>query len=335
MNWTIEDQINDVSAKRPHLVILGAGASLASFPNGEKNGIKLPLMSDLVEKVQLRQLLEENSVKYNGENFESIFSDLFSKPEHMSLVEEIQERVRFYFRRMELPDQPTIYDHLVLGLREKDIIATFNWDPFLWLACARNHAVTELPRTIYLHGSVSVGFDEKTKTLGPAGGNSLKTGNYFKPSNLLFPIKQKDYNSDAFIKGGWEIVKSAMKAAWMVTIFGYSAPETDIEAKKLLKEGWGRWEEREYEQIEFIDIKSDDELATTWEEFIHTHHYHCETDFYGSYIAKFPRRSCEALWSQMIDAKWIHPNQLPKHNTMQELYDWLRPLMDAEKAVAK
>ena len=32
----------------PHVVMLGAGASVAAFPNGDKNGRKVPLMKDLV-----------------------------------------------------------------------------------------------------------------------------------------------------------------------------------------------------------------------------------------------------------------------------------------------
>ena len=39
-----------------------------------------------------------------------------------------------YFSSLALPEHPSIYDYLVLGLRPKDVIATFNWDPFLMLA---------------------------------------------------------------------------------------------------------------------------------------------------------------------------------------------------------
>jgi hypothetical protein len=35
----------------PHVVLLGAGASLAAFPNGDANGNKLPLMNDLIATV--------------------------------------------------------------------------------------------------------------------------------------------------------------------------------------------------------------------------------------------------------------------------------------------
>jgi hypothetical protein len=45
-----------------------------------------------------------------------------------------------------------------LSLREKDVIATFNWDPLLFAACARNHTRTKLPYIIYLHGNVAIGY---------------------------------------------------------------------------------------------------------------------------------------------------------------------------------
>lgn len=34
-----EDEISDVSVKRPHLVILGAGASVAALPDGDPRQI--------------------------------------------------------------------------------------------------------------------------------------------------------------------------------------------------------------------------------------------------------------------------------------------------------
>lgn len=44
----------------PHVVLLGAGASLAAFPNGDAKGNKLPLMSDFVATVGLTELLKRH-----------------------------------------------------------------------------------------------------------------------------------------------------------------------------------------------------------------------------------------------------------------------------------
>jgi DICT domain-containing protein len=64
-----------------------------------------------------------------------------------------------------------------------------------------------------------------------------------------------------------------MKSAWVVTVFGYSAPTSDAAAIAVLSESWGIPEERNLEEIEIIDIRPDEELASSWALFIHTHHY--------------------------------------------------------------
>ena len=56
----------------------------------------------------------------------------------------------------------------------------------------------------------------------------------------------------------------------MVTFFGYGAPKSDRGAIDLLHEAWGGWQQRDMEQIEFIDIKGEQELLDTWRPFVHT-----------------------------------------------------------------
>jgi hypothetical protein len=45
---SVEDQRETVGIGRPHVVLLGAGASLAALPNGDKRGRKPPLMTNFV-----------------------------------------------------------------------------------------------------------------------------------------------------------------------------------------------------------------------------------------------------------------------------------------------
>lgn len=52
--------------------------------------------------------------------------------------------------------------------------------------------------------------------------------------------------------------------------------------------------------MEIIDIKTEDQLRETWGPFIHTHHYRTATNFYDSWIAQQPRRTCEAMWRQLM-----------------------------------
>src|SRR5436190_220154 len=54
------EEIAQVKVQRPHVVILGAGASLASLPNGDKNGKSLPLMKkDLIATFNWDPLLTQ------------------------------------------------------------------------------------------------------------------------------------------------------------------------------------------------------------------------------------------------------------------------------------
>ncbi|MEW8418927.1 MAG: hypothetical protein AB2690_16925, partial [Candidatus Thiodiazotropha endolucinida] len=222
----------------PHVVILGAGASIAStIRNPEKHGKQLPGMADLVEVIGLQSILEHHGVAYEGQNFEAFYDELSQGGQHPKLLEEIESAVYDYFAGLQLPDEATIYDYLILTLRDKDIIATFNWDPFLAQAFVRNGETIgfeHLPKIVFLHGNVFVGVCTACKTCGWSMNRCSKCGQPFSPSKLLYPVSQKDYTSDEFIKDQWDIVRAHIKHAYYISIFGYSAPVTDAEARSLM-----------------------------------------------------------------------------------------------------
>ncbi|GAI50973.1 unnamed protein product, partial [marine sediment metagenome] len=87
----------------------------------------------------------------------------------------------------------------------------------------------------------------------------------------------------------------------MFTIFGYSAPSSDVEAVGLLSEAWGDKYQRNMEQTGFIDKIDEDAICERWEKFIHTHHYDYHNDFYSSMIAKCSRRSADASFGANIN----------------------------------
>lgn len=123
-------------------------------------------------------------------------------------IKEIESKVTEYFSDMKLPDHATIYDHLVLSLRPRDLIATFNWDPFLYQAFCRNGEFTkDLPLMSFLHGNVAIGYNEEYERSGPAGMFLRPDGGYFKPTKLLYPVRTKNYNDDTFIYREWERLK--------------------------------------------------------------------------------------------------------------------------------
>lgn len=330
--YTEEYEVAHATFGRPHVVLLGAGASYAAFPNGDRNGRKLPLLRDFVGVIGLESLMREAGVQPPFDDFEAIYSKIALTPGLIEVRTQIDRAVYEYFEGLELPDEPTLYDHLVLSLRPKDIVATFNWDPFLWNACHRNRSVTDGPTILFLHGSVAAGRCDQCKIVVSRSTRTCKCGSKVQDIPILFPVTQKNYNSDPAIAAHWRTLRRALKECWAFTVFGYSAPKTDVEAVSLLKDGWGDVNDRHLEEVEIIDIRREDELREVWDEFIHTHHYTVKNEFYKSWIAQHPRRSCEAIWAQNMDAMFINPFPVPKTAGFDELYEWLQPRVAAESA---
>lgn len=329
---SVDEEIARVEGGTPHVVILGAGASRAACPRGDATGKPLPVMNDFVELLDLAQ----DFPQLVGRNFEEVYSELALDPNLADVCRRLETRVHEYFSSLELPQQPNIYDHLVLSLRPKDVIATFNWDPFLVQAVRRCYRRgNEPPQLVFLHGNVMAGHCMAHKRIGPPDMVCSVCGNPFTPSKLLYPVAKKDYASDPLIAEAWRFLEASLKRAFMVTIFGYGAPRSDAEAVDLLKRAWGNREDRQFEEIEMIDIRPEDELAATWDAFIHTHHYSVHADFYDSFIANHPRRTGEAYLHQFLEAKWINLNPVPRDLQGRDLWDWYRPLREAEARAAK
>lgn len=118
----------------------------------------------------------------------------------------------------------------------------------------------------------------------------------------------------------------------MFTIFGYSGPKTDQEAIEAMREAWGSTSDRYMEQTAFITRQSEEEISAAWEDFIHTHHYEVQFDFYESWIAKHPRRSGEAYLAQYVDAQFICDNPIPRGLGFTDLWAWFDQLRPAEEA---
>jgi len=334
---SIKDEINQIEMKRPHVVILGAGASRAAFPNGDNQGRKIPLMNDLVETVKLGPFIEKVCPDYKNKNFEDIYSMLSTDEKNERLKIFMEKKLYDYFSNLEYSYKPGIYDHLVLSLRETDLIATFNWDPFLMEAYRRNQSRFRLPRIVFLHGNVTIGYCENDAVAGLNGNRCSKCRNKLIRSPLLFPVKEKNYNSDWLIANQWRVLSLYLKDAFMITIFGYRAPETDVEAIKIMKKAWGADKPRTMEQIEIITKPNanDEKISKQWSNFTYSHHYEIKHDFYESWIANHPRRTGEAYLNQYIYTKFIKNNPIPKDFSYMELWNWLASLKKVERAHQK
>ena len=65
-----------------HVVILGAGATIAAIPNGDKNGIKSPAMNNFFERTNMGHFLERFHIETTSKNLEDIYSELYDNPKY-------------------------------------------------------------------------------------------------------------------------------------------------------------------------------------------------------------------------------------------------------------
>lgn len=330
---SVEEEIASTFMDRPHVVLLGAGASKAALPSGDANGLPVPLLQSLVEDLGLAHRFPDDLKNLAESEFESAYSILHGRDASLTLP--IDHDVRTYFEQLALPASPNLYDLLTLSLRPKDAICTFNWDPFLMQSRIRlaKLGVTEFPRLHFLHGNVSAGFCKLDRAMGLVDRNCRSCGQQFEPSPLLFPVENKDYQDDGFIEGEWSQVKILLSNCFMMTIFGYSAPVSDVEAINLLSQGWGHPYKRNLEQTELINRPglNQDSLRESWSKFILDHHYEIHDSFYDSWIARHPRRTGEAFVHQYLDAKFVSDNSIPKEpDSLEQLIAWFDKLRTAE-----
>lgn len=165
---------------------------------------------------------------------------------------------------------------------------------------------------------------------------SADTNAEFEAVDLLYPVEKKDYARSEFIEKEWSRLRSYLKSAKRITIFGYGAPDTDAEAISLMSDAWGPSSSRSLEQIEIIDVSPESELRKRWSKFIHTHHYEVYDNYFDSTLARFPRRTGENFMHTYLpstpDEALQQENRIPSgFKSLSELQDWHRKLIDAEK----
>lgn len=317
---------------RPHVVILGAGASRAALANGDANGRILPLMANLLQVIpSIRGLLLEAGLEIDDSDFESTYGRIAKDDAYGAVTSRIETAIYDYFNLLALPPTPTIYDHLVMALREKDVIATLNWDPLLLQAAQRcSMPGVSLPRLLFLHGNVLAGFCETDSVHGYRGSRCSRCGQDLKPARLLYPIADKNYSSDPMIASHWKYLDGALQEAFMVTIFGYSGPASDASAIDVLQKAWRSNAQGEMNQLEIIDIQDAAKVRKTWLEFISFEHYEAHSGFFESWIAKHPRRTGEDYVRQYWEAQFVDDNNIPRDLDLAGTKLWYRTLVDLE-----
>lgn len=311
------------------MVILGAGASKATAPKGDRQGRELPVLANLAEVVGVAQAIAKAGVG-DASDFEALYDQLVADNSHPELVRLIQRSVWRYFADLELPDGATIYDFLLLALRQNDLIASFNWDPLLVQAYCRNAHVGSLPRIIFLHGNVGIGYCEVDRVVGYSDDSCGTCGRAFVPSQLLYPVRQKDYNVNPLIKSEWEVLSRNLAYAYMLTIFGYSAPSTDVEARDIFLNAWRGNAHFELAQINIVDIRPRRDLVRAWRPFFCREHFAIHRTIFTSWLFRNPRRSCEALAMATLQNNPWAVNLFPRFRKLSSLQEWVAPLVAEE-----
>jgi hypothetical protein len=317
----------------PNVVVLGAGASRACCNEGDKNGAILPVMSDIISITGVKEFLDNNGIETTSDDFEEVYSDLHERQE-IRILGEIENLTQQYFEKIAIPDKLTIYDKILLSLREKDVVISFNWDPLLPQAIMRCRQVTnKLPQTIFLHGNVELMVNEEQKKWQFARNLEHCGDHGYVRTPLLYPIKKKNYKTSPFISEQWKSAAFALQEAYEVTIFGYSAPKTDVEAREIFLEAWVRNAIKYNSIFQIIDIAEERHVNETWREFnVNSFHFSVKDDISNNSFFYHPRRSCEAwFWASQQQRPW-HEDPFPQIEefNIALLKKWIHPYIEEE-----
>ena len=336
------EQMIEIYPQRPHLVILGAGASKDSMPNGDAEGRPLPVMNEFISTLGLTDYIGRIEGVPKTDNIEDVYSWLANQEQFAEERFVVENEIREYFSNITLPNTLTKYDLLVLSLRQKDCIATFNWDGLLVQAYQSMQKITsDLPQMVFLHGNVEVGYCPKCNTYGYWFAKCHKCGEQLREVPLLYPVKNKNYQKDEFISEQWKILDDYISKAALITIYGYSAPKTDIEAINIIKKAFARLgTPRYFDIVEIIEHPKFDtkNISEAWLDLSEMARDHLELrrSVFDSYMFKNPRRSLEFLHKNRIASSWwgestikFTPDDIEKDNTFA-LETKVIPLLENE-----
>lgn len=316
----------------PHVVIVGAGASIAAC-SVDKNGMQVPLLKNIHNILGMTDELK----KYNFsddemQDFELLYSNIYNKPEYSYLQMYLENGVREYFKKLTIPDEITMYDYLILSLTEKDAIISFNWDPFLMQAYRRNLSVGNLPILIFPHGNVGMGICEECHTMGYADTLCTECYKEYSDMPLLFPIGKKDYQSHDIIKYQWKLAKEYLAKAAGITVYGYGVPETDREAYELMKEAYTKSNIKDIAPFTIINLLSEKQTQMDkWKELLDDKMVIFAEKFEDTILWRNPRVSLEHLFDAILQQ---HPRDKEKsfkqYKDILELHKFIQTIDEFE-----
>lgn len=306
-----------------HLVILGASSTIATIPDGDKNGEESYTLANLLKDKTFTSFLEKVQGNFSTNDVEDLCKQLYK--EDRPLYYEFESLVRKKYARLELPEEFTILDRLVLSLTPNDAIVSFNWDDLVIQAYQRmSEYVPEemLPILAFPHGNAQAVYDKKHYT-----SKRIVTSTSWFDSPLNMPVDEIDYKSDVFINSQWHILDFFMRNAQMITFFGYRGPDSDEQDLKHLDELFAKNEICDKIEIIDKDQESAVEVAKRLERFKMQPNwlYPC-ADFWHSTIAKYPRRTLSVLdnWNYSVRTS-------AKEESLAEFLKHIGPLIEEEQ----
>ncbi len=307
-----KDELKSTFCESPHVVILGAGASCAAIPNGDLSGRHIPVMNNFLQEAGLVSVIAGIDLDTKSRNIEDIYSEISRKaknnPKYLKVMQKLQSEIQKYIADFKIPRECTVYDYLLYSLTEKDYILSFNWDSLLLQAYGRTHSqfLGHLPKILFLHGNVGVGYCAKCNVFGNVGRNCECCGGVYQPMPLLFPVQNKDYTRDVSIRNSWEEALNAVARASLITVFGYSMPASDADAVELFKSAWSNSFFSEFGDIEIINMRSEENnLIEKIIDFApESRPLFCES-FFDSMLAKYPRRTTETHYKESMGCEFV------------------------------
>lgn len=319
----------------PHVVIVGAGASIAACKT-DKNGKEVPLLKNIHSILGLTEELK--NYDFSDEqmaDFEKLFSDINGKAEYRELQEKMEYDVCDYFSKLQIPEEPTLYDYLILSLTEKDAIISFNWDPFLMQAYRRNICVGNLPELIFPHGNAGVGLCYDCKIKGYANCLCPQCFKELEQMPLLYPIGNKDYNSKAIIINEWNRAKEVLSKAAGITVYGYGAPVTDVEAVEMMKSANKISQMKDIAPFTIINLaENEEEQRKKWAEFYDVDMVLYCNNFEETLLWKNPRVSLETLFDAILQQNpRSEEKSFEKFSTLKELQDFVRTITEFDMCI--
>ena len=312
----------------PHVVIIGAGASIASCPI-DKNGRESPSLKGVHNTIGLTERIKSFGFSESElEDFESFYSNIYGKPEYAELQKELEQAVSDYFSALVIPDEITLYDYLILSLTEKDAIISFNWDPFLMQSYKRNLIVGNLPRLIFPHGNTGVGICYSCRIKGYANCLCNFCNNPFENMPLLFPVGKKKYNDNSIIENEWKEAKDVLERAAGITIWGYSAPKSDTEAYSIIKSSYQKSDITRIAPFTIINQADKRESETKkWQDIFDERMIIYTNTLKDTLLWNHPRVSLETVFDAILQC---HPREDIKaykdFSTLAELQEFVKAI---------